>query len=278
MIYSLISSQISKNLESCEQDFNIVKLINKEILPGKVLDAIAECSSGWAIDKNLARIIAVSIIEGGRRNILEFGAGTSSLISALALEAVGGGRLTSIEQNPAWCADKWEKIKEITNVDAKLIKSRPEKTWSKLGPIYQFLGAKKAIAERGAYDLVIIDAPQKFLGREGAIPLIYEYLKRGALIVLDDAGRVGEKWAVWQWLKSFPGLQLRYLEAASGKKGVCILEYVENLAPKFKVKVFLAGIMNNQFRKKVYKKDVNSADLEDTSSVSPKEEEKLKLF
>jgi predicted O-methyltransferase YrrM len=261
MIYSLLSSNISEGLKNNTQDERLLEMIRREISNEEVRKAVAACESGWAIDKNLAHIIAVAIIEGGKRNILEFGAGTSSLICALALKSVNGGKLTSIEQNPIWCADKWDIIKEIKNVDSRLIKSKPQKSWGKLGLVHEFSDAKEAISERDKYDLVIVDAPQKFLGREGAIPLIYELLKPGALIIIDDAQRVGEKWAIWQWLKAYPGLKMRYLENNTGEKGVAILEYVDHVVPKFSLKVFLAGIMNHQFRRKVYKKDVDSADI-----------------
>jgi predicted O-methyltransferase YrrM len=53
-------------------------------------------------------------------NILEFGAGSSSLVLATALSAAGGGKLTSVEQNPQWCIEKWAIVKQKENVDCHI--------------------------------------------------------------------------------------------------------------------------------------------------------------
>ena len=196
-------------------------------------DAIAPCHGEWVISQDLARLLAQIVLTYKPRNILEFGAGSSSRILARSLALLGRGQLTSLEQNPQWCQAAWHEIKTLPEVDCKLLHAIPRLRWSVTGLHYMFWGQRHEIQKRGAYDLVLVDSPQYFFGREGAMPLIYAHLQPKALIILDDAARLEEQGVLWRWLHAYPGLRLLYFDAHFGLgKGIGILQLEKHQAPQ----------------------------------------------
>ncbi|MFL5560455.1 MAG: class I SAM-dependent methyltransferase [Gemmatimonadaceae bacterium] len=210
-------------LADIQPDSGIELLWRPFALPTAVLDAMPTGTTNWPISPELGLLLARAVLRLGRRNVLEFGAGSSSLVFARALAAAGGGRLTSIESTPEWCAGQWRKVAELPTVDARLLEAQPRLALSSCGPAFSYRSATRLLASRGPYDFVLVDAPQHFFGRDGAIPLVHRFVAPGTLIVLDDAAREGERYAVARWLRCFTGLRLVAFDAAFGGRGIAIL-------------------------------------------------------
>lgn len=195
----------------------------KEILPPP--------SDAWSISPELGVVLFRLVTEHHKSRVLEFGAGSSSVVLAAALAQAGGGKLTSIEEDPTWCAERWDGVQRTAVLDAELIASRPEPAFGSAGPSYTYRSAASRIDARGPYDLVLIDAPQYYYGRDGALHLSYMHLPVGAFIVLDDARRSGEWWSIRRWLRTYRGLELRLYDPAFGGKGIAILQVARPLRP-----------------------------------------------
>lgn len=189
-------------------------------------------SRGWSISPELGVLLYRLVTEHDRRRVLEFGAGSSSVLLAAALSERGGGLLTSIEESPEWCADQWDLVRTTATVDAELIAARPQLAWHAAALAYIYESARPRIEARGPYDLVLIDAPQYYYGRDGALAASHAQLRAGTLIVLDDAGRSAEQWSIRRWLRTYPGLELRLYAPTFGGKGVAVLEVVRPLRPR----------------------------------------------
>jgi predicted O-methyltransferase YrrM len=159
------------------------------------------------------------------RSVLEFGAGASSIVLARALARRGGGRLTSVEQRPEWCAEAWAAVAAVREVDARLVHSTPRLRIAWDGVSYVYRTAAPILRERGPYDLVLIDAPQWYYGRDGSLHLAHPHLRAGALVVLDDAGRKGERWTLSRWLRTYPGLRLVLYEPGFAGRGLAVLHH-----------------------------------------------------
>jgi predicted O-methyltransferase YrrM len=193
-------------------------------LPEAVLDRLPDGTKAWPCTPALGRLLADAVLSG-RRRVLEFGAGASSCILAAALAAAGGGTLVSVEQDPGWCADAWEDVRSHPSLAATLVPCTVRKRLDWRG-VYTAIVTDPVPLHHGApYDLVLIDAPQHWYGRAGTLHLALPYLASGALIVVDDAGRVGEQRAVAQWLRLYPGLRVLSFDPAFGGRGVCLLAY-----------------------------------------------------
>ena len=176
----------------------------------------------YLISRNQARFLKRIVTERRIKNIVEFGAGASSLIFASALSETGGGALTSVEERPEWCAETWEKVLQCENVDARLVPSKLRLRIDRKGFYFAYPDARAAIAERGPFDLVLIDAPQWCYGRDGGLHSVYPYLKPGAAVILDDAARIMERWTLFRWLSLYPDLRL-VLFRPDYAKGLAVL-------------------------------------------------------
>ncbi|MGF1568005.1 MAG: class I SAM-dependent methyltransferase [Nodosilinea sp.] len=202
---------------------------------------IAQCPGDWAITPAAAGVLGQAVSHLGAQNILEFGAGSSSVVLATALALAGGGKLTAIEQNPRWCADQWAFVQQQPQVESHMVEGQPQLGWGRLGLYFSFKQAAKTLATRGPFDLVVVDAPQYFFGRDGALPLVYRYLTPTAWIILDDAGREAERWAMARWLSTYPGLKLVYDHPDFGEKGLAVLRCQGRLQPRWSPWAFVSG-------------------------------------
>jgi predicted O-methyltransferase YrrM len=208
-----------------ESDAQIIEILHSSALDSSIEAVLPDGSNLWPISPQLGRFLAGLISKFNLRNILEFGAGSSSLVLAQALSTCGGGRLTSVEQMPEWCEKQWAEVKQIPNVDARLIVSSPRFTMNRRGFYHTFSTATIELAHRSPFDLVLIDAPQYFYGRDGSLYTALPHLARNALIVLDDAARSDERWTLWRWLRIYSGLKLAVYELTFGGRGVAVLRY-----------------------------------------------------
>ena len=167
----------------------------------------------WIIAGYLGQFLARLVRGTARRSILEFGAGTSSLVFAAALAKSGGGRLTSIEHQPEYSRDAWARVEASNKVDARLVVSPLVLKASRHGLMYGYHDVSaQLLATRAPFDLVLIDAPPGKYGRDSPLYQVYDFLDTGAIVVLDDASRSAEQTASRRWLDTFPGLQLVYFD------------------------------------------------------------------
>ena len=198
------------------------RLFNDNSIFHEVEEVLPDGSNPWPISAGLGRFLARAIVKLECRNVLEFGAGSSSLVLARALSLVGGGQLTSVEQDPEWCRDIFREVKKIKNVHSHLVGSKLRFKMTRQGFYHSYDRAAQVVAERGPYDLVLIDGPQTFYGRDGGLHLAYQHLAPNALIVLDDAKRRGEQWTIQRWLQTYPGLSLAIFDPIFSDKGLAV--------------------------------------------------------
>lgn len=210
--------------------------------PAGLEAAIDAAAAEFAAGRELAGVLARLVIEGGKRSVLEFGAGSSSRVFAEALAQVGGGRLTSIEASPQWCVASWEHVERCGTVDARLIQADVTARFTPQGYLHGYWSAAAAIAERGPFDLVFIDGPQGCFGRDASLRLVAESLSTEALIVLDDAARWKERATVRRWLQTHGGLErLVHDKDFNHGKGLAVLRGGAHVRPRFSARAFVSA-------------------------------------
>jgi predicted O-methyltransferase YrrM len=211
-------------------------------LPEQIMEVLPRDSSIYPISPDLGSLLARLVLSGVIRSVLELGAGTSSVVIAQALRLAGGGRLTSIEQDPSWCRERWAMVTATPTIDAHLEVALP--VFRMLGPFpcHLYATAQRTVVERGPYDLVLVDAPQRYYGRDGALPLVAGSLRCGALIVLDDAGRIWERAVIRRWLQTYVGLELIAFDPEFGRQGVAILRVTHLLSERTSVRPWVSGM------------------------------------
>lgn len=203
----------------------ITKLIEQPALPALLEEKLPDVSNPWAISPDTARLLAGLVLMRRPKHVLEFGAGASSLMLAHALTHVGGGCLTAVEQSPQWCAQQWREVERLSAVDTAMIVGRPRLVIDRRGAYQGFPDAASSLADRGPFDLVLIDAPQHYYGRDGSLHIALQHLSPGALIVLDDATRAGERATIRRWQDLYPGLSLVFMSPEHGRNGLAVFEF-----------------------------------------------------
>jgi predicted O-methyltransferase YrrM len=203
---------------------------------------IQSISSPWEVSPDMGRCLVRAAVRDDVISILEFGAGVSSLLLAKGLDRSPGGRLTSIEQYPNWCKEHWEIIQKMSSVDGRLVKASYRMVIGKGGAHFAAENTDAVISERGPYELVFIDAPQWYFGRDGALYQCFSHITRNGLIILDDAGRANEKWTLFRWLRVYPGLSLVYYNPGFGGRGMAVLRKDDQHFSRFDPLSFVTGI------------------------------------
>jgi predicted O-methyltransferase YrrM len=222
----LVLSNIKSNSQICQ-------LVSSPVTYAQIEEILAnQARDIWSISDDLSRLLARAVNELRLVNVLEFGAGLSSLTLATALSTRSGGQLTSVEQNPEWCRPLWREVEKISNVDAELVGSDLGLRLGTAGLYYWFKHADSVLARRGPYDLVVVDAPQGIYSRDGALHMARRHLSPHALIVLD----------LYRWLQTYLGLELTFFDPAFGGRGVALLRTGGRLKSRLAIMAALGSI------------------------------------
>ena len=182
----------------------------KRILPG------SNALDGFAANPDFLYLIH-EIIQKYKPNIIvEAGSGISTLISAYSLKKISNGTIFSLEHHENFSNSIKAEIQNhlLTNyskiIHAPLIKY----------PNYDFQWYDiKSLNKIEQIDLLIIDGPpskDSKNARYPALPLLIKKLKKGSIIILDDANRNYEKNIIKIWKKEYDCLEFTYINNSKG--------------------------------------------------------------
>ena len=159
--------------------------------------------AGWSIGETAFERITTSLLEMSPvERILEFGSGPSSIRLAMAFSEA---HVLSVEGD-------WRNFAETTNLMRSFwdkrnlsIKYRPI-TLESYGDA-DFLTYEDGMFWEEEIDCVIIDGPPVYTlrGREACLYQVYDQIKIGGLVILDDFRRSFEMQIVENWLSVYPG-------------------------------------------------------------------------
>lgn len=178
-------------------------------------DALPHLGS-WKADVGFLRHIANEIARLRPAQVVELGAGASTLVAAQALALHGRGQLTSFDQHGgfvdatrAWLADHG------LNADLRHAPLTAESAdWP--GRWYALDNLPDRI------DLLIIDGPPWSVHPlvRGAADSLFARLSPNAVVLLDDAARPGERIVARRWRQRWPHIDFRLMH--DGTKGTLV--------------------------------------------------------
>lgn len=175
-------------------------------------DALPNLGS-WKADTVFLHRIVDAIEELRPAHVVELGAGASSLVAAKALQLNGGGQLHSFDQHAQFVAATSEWLHDF-GVSAQ-IRHAPlgaqVRDWP--GTWYDLTDVPAQI------DLLIIDGPPWAIHPyvRGGAEVLFDRLSHGAIVLLDDAARPGERVVASRWKKRWP--QIAFTRLSGGSKG-----------------------------------------------------------
>lgn len=161
---------------------------------------------GWAASADVLILLAEWILDRKPAVVVELGSGASSLVIGRCLELNGRGQLLSFDHDSGFL--------DVTARRMRLA-----------GLPYDGVHAPLAVdfwyalpSSPAGIDLLFIDGPPMTFGEEvraGAARL-FPNLNPGALVVLDDAARPGERRVAKQWAAQFPEFKSTFLATEKG--------------------------------------------------------------
>jgi predicted O-methyltransferase YrrM len=172
----------------------------------------------YAVDPDFVRLL-VEEVRAGATTVVEFGSGLSSLLIAAELERRGSGRLYSIEADASWASRTQEMLADhdldhrveivVAPLTDQLIDGRAC-VWHEVMRIPDLAPA--------SIDLLVVDGPPSLdeWRRWPALPVLFEMLKTGARIYLDDGRRNTERAVAQRWLAAHRDLELFWIDTTKG--------------------------------------------------------------
>lgn len=137
--------------------------------------------------------------------VVECGTGASTLFIARILKALKTGRLISIEHDHQWgnyiqellIANDLEDVVHVIHAELK-----ETECWGYQTIWYDKEVVKRALPTDGGIEVLLIDGPPGtagFLPRMSAGPFLADYLRQGAIVMVDDMDRGDERRMVTEW-------------------------------------------------------------------------------
>ena len=159
--------------------------------------------TGWSIGETAFERIATLLLQiSPVERILEFGSGPSSIRLAMAFPEA---RVLSVEGDWRNYAETTSLMRTFWDKRNLSVKYRPI-TLESYGDA-EFLTYEDGVFWEEEIDCVIIDGPPVYTlrGREACLYQVYDQIKIGGLVILDDFRRSYEKQIVENWLSVYPG-------------------------------------------------------------------------
>lgn len=173
---------------------------------------------GWSASVDLLAEI-VRLIETRRPAlVVELGSGLSTIVIALKLAELRSGRLVSIDHDETFGVETSRLLQAHGVSELVDLRIAPLITNRKLAPDVPWYDTSM-MTDLNQVDLLIIDGPPMPIDpmvRGPALDFFKRRLSPDACIVLDDAGRHGEREIIENWRSRFPEIVIQELPLEKG--------------------------------------------------------------
>ncbi len=173
---------------------------------------------GWPVSPDFVKILISLMLELKPEAVVELGSGVSTIVGAYCLEKNGIGELISIDHDIDFSQVTRRNLELhglglLAKVHSwpleKQIFSCQDHLWYKID----------LNSIPSSIDLLVVDGPPASLDkniRYLSVPFFFERLSPGAVVLLDDAARRGEKEIVDRWMIEYPSFEMEYVDTEKG--------------------------------------------------------------
>lgn len=157
---------------------------------------------GWVLPKDSMRFLIALVRAIQPKKVVEFGGGLST--RALARELLADSSLLSFDHGQAFANRTQEAVdssQHCCSIDIMVRQLRVQ--WYQRKPLTFYDLSSDDQAKLQGAEFVFVDGPPGRLGREAALYVAFSLMSPGAVLMLDDANRPGERRAKAAWKKLF---------------------------------------------------------------------------
>lgn len=172
----------------------------------------------WAADPILAHNVVRLLTETRPSLVLECGSGSSTVVIARCLRALGRGRVISLEHDPVYARHTTDLLRREGLDDLATVVTAPLTKRETKGQPLRWYGPQYEPLLNRSIEVLLVDGPPGNSGpraRYPAVPLLLPHLAPECWIVLDDGDRQDERAVAHQWRGEL-GATLSYLEGGRG--------------------------------------------------------------
>lgn len=172
----------------------------------------------WSADPVLVHNAVRLLVDTRPGLVFECGSGSSTVVLARCLRALGRGRLISLEHDPLYAARSRELLQLHGVDDLATVVTAPLGRREAYGRKLQWYGTEYEALLTDPIDVLLVDGPpgtSSPRARFPAIPLLKPHLAPNCSILLDDGDRPDERAIARDWANELDAT-LTYLEGGRG--------------------------------------------------------------
>jgi predicted O-methyltransferase YrrM len=212
-LYRRLFAQHQELLAEMAQGQTFVSLVNL-LAPRAALPALRN----WAVSPDLGLLLVSEVQRLRPQVIVECGSGSSTVLMAYMLQRLGSGRIVSLEHDQP-SKEKTDAALRQHGLEAfATVVLAPLKATTLGAETFQFYDLSR-LSDLKQVDMLFVDGPPSFmqaLARYPALPLLWDRLSPGAVVVLDDARRAKERRIGARWRAEFPQATHELVETQKG--------------------------------------------------------------
>ncbi|MGJ3237150.1 MAG: class I SAM-dependent methyltransferase [Anaerolineae bacterium] len=179
----------------------------------------------WAISPDFGILLYSLLSEYHPMHVVELGGGVSTIITGYYCTHAGVGTVRAFDHHPLYAQLARKQLDAHQLIDVARVTHAPlmsivlsDQAWEWYDP--------NAFSGLYAIDFLTIDGPPQQdnpleMARYPALPLLYDRLSSGAIILVDDYHREHEQRCVARWLDEF---DLVHLQTVDNEKGAVVLQ------------------------------------------------------
>jgi hypothetical protein len=174
--------------------------------------------SGWAADPLMVHNAVRVIVDVRPALVLECGSGSSTLIMARCLHAIGRGRIVSLDHEAEYARGTTDLLGRNGLAEVASVVTAPLVERTVNGQTFHWYSQQYEALLHAPIDVLIVDGPPGSSGswaRYPAVPLLRSRLAAECRILLDDGNRPDERAIARLWAGEL-GATLTYLEGGRG--------------------------------------------------------------
>lgn len=179
----------------------------------------------WAISPDFGMLLYNLLMEHQPTSVVELGGGVSTVITGYYFAKSEDGAVHAFDHHPLFTSLARQNVDAHQLIDVARVSHAPLTDVTLNGETWQWYDPR-AFDDVSEIDFLTIDGPPqqdnpRDMARYPALPILFDKLQSGAIILMDDTHRSHEKNVAERWLAEFDVVKLYEVDT---EKGAIVLQ------------------------------------------------------